>query len=675
LVPVHFRIDTDYSGDIGAESPGQSNDFERQEIVLSHKRNVYLQMKSLQEARKIVMEAFAGATPLAEENLAPPDAVGRILAEPVTARVSSPNFHAAAMDGIAVKAATTFGAHESRPMALRVGQDAFYVNTGHVLPPGTDAVIMIEQVQVLDDERVQIEAPAFPWQHVRKMGEDIVATEMLFARFHRITPYCVGALLAAGLFEVPVLMKPRVAIIPTGSELVDWRATALEAVRPGQVIESNSYVLEALVAAAGGCCTRWSKLGDDPTAIGDAITAAAQRDIEAVFITGGSSAGSEDFARSAIAAQGEVLVHGVTMMPGKPVIAGRVNGKPVFGIPGYPVSAIMAFEQLVAPLLAAWLGQPEPKRPGVKVKPTRKMASKLGVDEFVRVKIGRVGEGLVATALPRGAGQITSITEADGIVRIPASSEGVPAETPVAAELLRPAGAIDDTIVAVGSHDNTLDVLADELRARSSRLSLSSSHVGSMGGLMALKRGVCHLAGSHLLDEEDGSYNISYIQRFLPDLPVRLVHLVMRDQGLMVLPGNPKGIRGIEDLAREDVRLINRQGGSGTRILLDYRLRQLDLGPDRISGYTNEEFTHMAVAAAVLSGAADVGLGIHAAARALNLDFIPVVTEQYDLVIPEAFFETRAIQSMLDVIRSAAFKQRVTALGGYHVDRTGEVLM
>ena len=641
---------------------------------MSHKRNIYLQMKSLEEARKIVMDAFGGRGPRVVEHLAPPEAVGRFLAEPVTARISSPNFHAAAMDGIAVKAETTFGAHVSRPRQLRVGQEAFYVNTGHVLPAGTDAVIMIEQVQVLDEERVQIETPAFPWQHVRKMGEDIVATELLYARFHQVTPYCVGALLSAGLFEVPVLGRPKVAIIPTGSELVDWRATALETVKPGQVIESNAYVLAALIAAAGGRCTRQEKLGDDPEAIGGAIQAAAQ-DFDLVLITGGSSAGSEDFARSAIAARGEVLVHGVTMMPGKPVIAGRVAGKPVFGIPGYPVSAIIAFEQLVAPLLAAWLGQPEPGRPTAAVIPTRKIASKLGVEEFVRVKIGRVEQSLVATALPRGAGQITSITEADGIIRIPASSEGVGAERQVTAELLRPLQAIDRTVVVVGSHDNTLDLLADELRAQRSHLSLSSSHVGSMGGLMAVKRGVCHVAGTHLLDESDGSYNISYIKKYLPELPVRLVHLVMRDQGLMVPPGNPKGIAGIEDLVREDVRLVNRQGGSGTRILLDYRLKASGLAPEKIQGYGHEEFTHMAVAVAVLSGAADVGLGIHAAARALGLDFIPVVTEQYDLVIPVSAYETVAVQSLLEVINSTAFKQRVLELGGYHTQRTGEVLM
>jgi len=643
---------------------------------MSHKRNVYLQMISLTEARQVVDQAFSRGTLLDTETVPTPDAVGRVLAEPVTARFSSPNFHAAAMDGIAVAAASTFGAHESRPKVLQVGGDAFFVNTGHVMPEATDAVIMIEQVQVLDEHRVQIEAPAFPWQHVRKMGEDIVATELLFPRHHRVTPYCVGALLSAGLFDVAVLRRPKVIIIPTGSELVDWHATPPENIRPGQIIESNSYMLSAMVAETGGCCERREKLGDDPQAIQEAVRSAVKDETaQAVFITGGSSAGSEDFARMAIAALGDVLVHGVTMMPGKPVIVGRVMNKPVFGIPGYPVSAIMAFEQLVRPLMAGWLGQPESRRPQIDVTPTRKIASKLGVEEFVRVKIGRVGNDMVATSLPRGAGQITSITEADGIIRIPAHSEGIRADGPVKAELLRPLEHIDRTMVIVGSHDNTLDLLADELRAQGSHLSLSSSHVGSMGGLMAVKRGVCHVAGSHLLDESDGSYNVSYIRKYLAGMDVNLVHLVMRDQGLMVPPGNPKGIQGLADLANEGVRLINRQGGSGTRILLDYRLKQLGLAPDRIDGYFNEEFTHMAVAVAVLSGAADVGLGIYAAARALGLDFIPVVTEQYDLIIPALHFASPAIASFLKVVRSDGFKQRVQALGGYHTERTGEVLV
>lgn len=641
---------------------------------MSPKRNIYLQMKSLEEARHIVLEAF-GARLMAAEAISTPDAVGRVLAEPVAARLSSPHFHAAAMDGIAVKAQTTFGAHPSRPMQLRIGRDAFYANTGRVLPTETDAVIMIEQVQRLDDDRVQIEAPAFPWQHVRKMGEDIVATEMLFARQHQVTPYCVGALLAAGLFDVKVLRRPRAIIIPTGSELVDWQKAPSLDPRPGQAIESNAYVLGKLTEAAGGCYERRPLLGDDVGLIAAAIRTAVQSGADLVMIVGGSSAGSEDFARAAIEQQGEILVHGVTMMPGKPTIVGRVQGAPVFGMPGYPVSTIMAFEQLVQPLMARMLGQPLPQRATAEVLPTRKIASKLGVEEFVRVKIGQVGERLVATALPRGAGQITSITEADGIIRIPAHVEGLAEGRPVAAELLRPLTAIRRTLVVVGSHDNTLDLLADELRAQTAHVTLSSSHVGSMGGLMAVKRGVCHLAGTHLLDEATGTYNVTYIRNILPELPVRLVHLVMRDQGLIVPAGNPKAIQGIADLARADVVLINRQGGSGTRILLDYRLKQLGIVPERIAGYANEEFTHMAVAAAVISGAADVGLGIHAAAKALGLDFIPVVTEQYDLLIPEVYFETADLQALLAVVRSDRFKARVAALGGYHTERTGEVLL
>ncbi|MBR9980564.1 MAG: molybdopterin biosynthesis protein [Desulfatitalea sp.] len=642
---------------------------------MAPKRNIYLQLKSLTEALQIVLDTF-GRNPLATERLPAHEAVGRVLAEPVAARLSSPGFHAAAMDGIAVNATTTFGAHPSRPKQLAVGREAFHVNTGHVLPPGTDAVIMIEHVQTLDAARVQIEAPAFPWQHVRKMGEDIVATEMLFARLQAITPYCVGALLAAGLFEIPVLARPRVVIIPTGSEMVDWQQLGPdEAPRPGQIIESNSYLLGALVAAAGGTFVRHERVGDDMERIADAAGQAVAGGADIVMLVGGSSAGSEDYTRAALNARGEILVHGVTMMPGKPTIVASLPGTPVFGMPGYPVSTIMAFEQLVQPLMARMLGQLPAARASVPVVPTRKIASKLGVEEFVRVKIGQVGDQRVATALPRGAGQITSITEADGIIRVPAHQEGILPDSAVSAELLKPLAAIANTIVAVGSHDNTLDLLADELRAQSAHLSLSSSHVGSMGGLMAVKRGVCHMAGTHLLDEQTGTYNVSYIQRYLPDVPVRLVHLVMRDQGLIVPAGNPKGIQGIEDLARDDVRLINRQGGSGTRILLDYRLKQLGLAPDDIAGYDNEEFTHMAVAAAVVSGAADVGLGIHAAARALGLAFIPVVTEQYDLLMTRSHFDTPAIQALLRVITSDRFKARVAALGGYHTEQTGTVLI
>jgi putative molybdopterin biosynthesis protein len=631
-------------------------------------------MKTLKEAREILFDRFSHLGMLSGETVSVPDAVGRVLAEPVFAKLSSPNFHAAAMDGIAVKAESTFGASETQPKTLINDKDAFYVNTGHVLPETTNAVIMIEHVNVLDEHHLEIENSAFPWQHVRKMGEDIVATELLFPQNHVVTPYCIGALLSGGVFEVKVRKKPKIFIIPTGSELVDWRDTDLKEFKPGQVLETNSFVLGKLVEASGGKYVRSEMVIDDPEKIIKVVDEAIKDDFHIVLTVGGSSAGSEDYSNAVISKMGEVLVHGVTMMPGKPLVMGIIKEKPTFGIPGYPVSAIIAFEQFVRPLILNMLGQPETKRAVIEVFPTKKIASKLGVEEFLRVKLGQVGNRIVATPLPRGAGMITSITEADGIIRVPNHSEGIKENETAEAELLKPVSSIKNTIVIVGSHDNSLDILADQLKARHSHICLSSSHVGSMGGLMAIKKGVCHLAGSHLLDTLDGSYNKSYIKRYLPDIPVKLVNLVMRDQGLIVLPKNPKNIKGIEDLVREDITFINRQGGSGTRILLDYRLKQLGIDPGKIKGYDVDEFTHMSLAAAVLSGMADVGLGIYAAAKALGLGFIPVVTEQYDLVIPEAYFESENMRLLLDTIKIPQFKKHVEALGGYSTAKTGEMM-
>ncbi|MBW1954663.1 MAG: molybdopterin biosynthesis protein [Deltaproteobacteria bacterium] len=638
-------------------------------------RNVYLQMKTLQEAKEILFGMLTWPKTPRQEAVATPEAVGRVLAEAVFARISSPDAHLAAMDGVAVEAEKTYGASETAPRELIIGKEAFYVNTGHILPPGTNAVIMIERIREAGQDRIVIESPAFPFQHVRKVGEDIVATELLFPQNHVVTPYCVGALLSGGVFRVPVKPRPKVMIIPTGSELVDWRTTPLESIRPGQVLETNSYVLGSLIEHWGGTFVRHEMLKDDVEAIRQAVADGTRGDFDMVLIGGGSSAGSEDFSRRVIADLGDVRVHGVTIMPGKPVVIGTVNEKPVFGVPGYPVSAIIAFEEFIGPVISRMLGQEARQREKTVVKPTRKIPSKLGLEEFVRVKIGKVKDTLVATPLPRGAGCITSLTEADGIIRIPNHVEGIKEQEPVEAELLKPIPALESTIVAVGSHDNTLDVLADQIKASYPAFSLSSSHVGSMGGLMAVKRGVCHVAGAHLLDPEDGSYNLSYIRRLLQEIPVKVVQLVFRDQGFILPKGNPKKIKGIEDLTRKDVRFINRQSGSGTRILLDYKLQEHGIEPDAIQGYAVEEYTHMAVAVAVQSGAADAGLGIFSAAKALGLDFIPVVTEQYDLIIPETDFESDRIQALLAVIRSTEFKARVEGLGGYSTKQTGEIIL
>jgi putative molybdopterin biosynthesis protein len=631
-------------------------------------------MTPVEEAKRAFASRLNLEACLAPETIAVQEAAGRITAEPVFARFSTPSHHLAAMDGIAVRAEATFETTVDRPKTLTMGKDGFFINTGQIMPEGTNAVIMIEHVVMLDDQRAQIESGAYPWQNVRKVGEDIVATELLLPQNHRVTPYDIGALLNGGIFKVVVKEKPRVLLIPTGSELISPRDVDGDSLAPGRVVESNSAILGALIEAAGGQCRIHPIVPDLFEEILNVVQGAAGGDDHIVMISAGSSAGSEDYTAGVIGQLGEVLVHGVTMMPGKPTVLGIINHKPVIGNPGYTVSAIMAFEHFTQPLIYQMLGLRPPERPRIKARAARKMASKLGLDEFVRVKLGRVKETMVASSLPRGAGSVTTLTRADGIVRIPSHVEGVLDGEEVEAELLRDLREIDNTVVVVGSHDNTLDVLANQMRVKDCRFGLASSNVGSLGGLIALRRGYCHTAGCHLLDTDTGTYNVSYIRRYLPELRVKLVNLAHRQQGLMVCPGNPKGIAGIADLARDDITFVNRQAGSGTRILLDYRLAELDMSPEAIHGYGQEEFTHMSVAVTVLSGGADAGLGIYAAAKALGLDFIPLVTEQYDLVIPEAFFHDEKIQWMLQVMGSPAFRDLVDKMGGYDTSKTGTVL-
>ena len=645
---------------------------------MNSKRNVYLDMKSIEEAKSCLFDHFNTYT-TEVETIDVVNSKTRVLAKPAIAVLSSPNFHAAAMDGIAVDAQATFGASEEEPKTLVPFENGFWVNTGHAMPVDTNAVIMIEHLNILDDTRVEIEAPVFPWQHVRKMGEDIVATKLLFARGHQVNSYSLGALLSGGIFQVEVYKQPRVVIIPTGSELKQWQDILPDQMKSGEVVESNSTVLGGLCQDHGALFDIHPMLKDDLVSIKDAVEKATSGSYDMVCIIGGSSAGSEDFARPVISSLGQVYVHGVTMMPGKPVLFGKVGQVPVFGIPGYPVAAIVAFEQFAGPLLLHMQQLPETPLQTALVSPARKIASKLGQDEFLRVKIGSVDGQLIASQLPRGSGSITTLTEADGVIRIPRHIEGISEGEKVNAHLLRPLSAIQNTLVIIGSHDNTLDLLGDQIRQENFDVNISSSHVGSMGGLMAIKKGGCHMAGAHLLDPVDGSYNFSYVKKYLPDHRVKIVNLVMREQGLIVPRGNPKNIQSIKDLKIGDLktgklRFINRQPGSGTRILFDYKLKQLGVAPGDILGYENDEYTHMSVAVAVLSGRADAGLGIKAAANALGLDFIPIITESYDLIIPERFFESPKVQILLDTIGTDEFKARVLALGGYGVEKTGQVL-
>jgi putative molybdopterin biosynthesis protein len=578
------------------------------------------------------------------------------------------------MDGIAVRAEETYGTTEKYPRTLKVGRDAVWINTGQPLPESFNAVIMVEKIHQLDKNHLEIRSSAYPWQHVRKVGEDIVATQLLLAQSHRIRPFDVGALVGAGVFSIKVWEKPRVAIIPTGTELIHHRdVEEKDTLKQNKIIEYNSLVLAGLVRECNGIPIVYGIVPDVEENIREALKKAIESEAHVVIVNAGSSAGSKDFTASIINEMGEVLVHGVGMMPGKPTILGIVKDKPVVGNPGYAVSSTLSFEQFVKPLLYRLQGQQPPKPHTVKVQPSRDIPSKLGIEEFLRVNIGKVGPKFVATPLPRAAGSITTLTRAEGIIRIPALSEGISQNEEIEAELLVEEEDLLNTVVIIGSHDINIDILADEIRWQGHNIRISSGNVGSLGGLIALKKGACHMAGSHLLDAETGQYNISYIKRYLKGVRISLFHLVLRDQGLIVAKGNPKGIKGIEDLAGSDIVFVNRQAGSGTRVLFDYNLGQLGIEPKAIKGYDHDEFTHMAVAVDVLSGAADCGMGIFAAARALDLDFVPMVREQYDLVIPSAMVEQPNIKVVLDTIRSRHFRERVAALGGYDPSKSGEL--
>jgi putative molybdopterin biosynthesis protein len=638
---------------------------------MERKQRIYRHLKTREEAARILRDRFSGLR-TATETIPVRQALDRILAGPVKALASVPAYHAAAMDGIALKASDTFGALPERPLLIP-REAGKMVDTGDPLPPESDAVVMIERVEEREGGW-EISEAAYPWRNVRKAGEDIVKGEVILPARHRIRPFDQAALLAARILAVEVFSRPRVLIIPTGDEIVrpEEAPTPLP---PGTLLEVNGQMLASLALQCGALAEIHPVVPDRPGELKKALTEALAGPWDLIMTIAGSSAGSEDFSPALMEELGELLVHGITVMPGKPALLASVQDKPVVGIPGYPVSAAVAFGEFARPLLYRLQGIEPPAPEQVEVAVGRKLPSKLGLEERIRAIVGNVGGRSVAMPIGGGAGVITSLVRADGIIAIPQEVSGLAEGEKTLAALMIPREAMNDRLLAIGSHDLTIDLLGSLLKERTGgRLHISSSNVGSLGGLLALGRGTAHFAGAHLLDTATGDYNRSYIERYLPDLPVILLTLVHRWQGFMTQPGNPKRIESISDLARPEVRFVNRQAGSGTRILLDYELSRAGIAPERVAGYGAEEYTHMNVAMAVASGAADAGLGIMAAAQALGLDFVPLSRERYDLVIPEAFLEEEKIRLLIEAVRSADFRERALALGGYEVGETGNIV-
>lgn len=635
-------------------------------------RSIYVGNTDLDQALALWQKALSERglwRRVATEAISVDLALGRVTAEPVHAARSAPFYNAAAMDGIAVCFRDTVGASESRPQILPEGC-FHWVNTGNAMPAGCDAVIMIEDVQPHDDGSVEIISAAPPWQHVRTIGEDIVATELILPAGHCIRPIDLGAMLATCVDTVTVRCWPKAQVIPTGSDVRQpGQATAA-----GDIIEFNGRILCGYLAEWGAIASRGDIVADDPHALALAVRKAVVEN-DLVIINAGASAGSRDFTLRVLAELGTVVVHGVNIKPGKPVILAIVENTPVIGLPGYPVSAIVTQRLFVRPLLRQMLGCDLSPAVSVSAVLSRPTSSRLGVEEFLRVRLGRVGGKLIATPAGRGAGQVMSMVLADAIMRIPAGSEGVAAGETVTVEMQRRVDEVENTLVFIGSHDNILDVLANLLNQQEPPCRLSSAHVGSMGGIMAIKRGEAHLAGTHLLDEETGEYNVSFIKRFLADVPLQLVNLAHRQQGLLVPKGNPLDIVGFADLTRDTVRFVNRQRGAGTRLLTDLYLKRLAIEPQAVNGYGREEYTHMGVASAVASGNADVGVGIRAAAVALELDFVPVALERYDLIIPTCYRDDEKVAALLRTMREDEhFRRTVAGMGGYDLVDCGRVM-
>ncbi len=622
------------------------------------KQKAYIETNDFESS----LENYLAHFKMLQNELIPSEqASGRVTACAVFAKVCDPMYNASAMDGIAVFSENTLSASDTSPLELTLDRDFLYVNTGNPIPSQFDSVIMIEDALVDSENKVRILSPSHPWQNIRVIGESVVATEMILPSFSLIRPIDIGAILAGGNDKIDVIKQPRVGIIPTGREMVN----SAQELGVGKLRESNSHVFCALAQSYGAIPSRYDIVEDNPLALELALNkAVAENDI--VVINAGSSAGTKDFTVNVIEKLGKVYTHGLAIKPGKPTILGEIAGKPVIGVPGYPVSAYIVFERVVQKVIDKLSGKFDTRLPIVKAELTKRINSQLKFQEFVRVALGKVNNILVATPLDRGAAAVMSMVKADGILNISRNSEGIEAGATVEVELQKPLSEIEKALVIVGSHDMIIDIIGDSMP-------LSSAHVGSLSGILTLKKQACNIAPIHLLDENSGVYNEAYIRQYFPNCAMALVKGVGRIQGILVEKGNPKNIASIADIVKNKLNFANRQGGAGTRILFDYLLKKDGFSASDVKGYDKEFTTHLAVATAVKNKAFDCGLAVQTAANIMDLDFIPVGREDYDFLVYEDFLSDSRFIRFLEILKSDEFKARLKALGGYETDHTGEI--
>ena len=628
-------------------------------------RNLYLKTISVEEAHKKYYDSLkrTNFSFFDIEFVNTIDSLGRITSEAIYAKNNSPAFNAAAMDGVCVDSKVTKNASEENPVILKIGKDIKVVDTGDPINNPYDAVIMAEDLIQIDESTYKIISPISGWENVRPIGEDIVKGEMIIESNHIIKPIDIGALVAGGIVGFNCYKKKKVGIIPTGDEIVNITNDLKE----GDIIDSNSYMIKSLVEESGGIGIRYDIVKDDYDLIKKrVIDSVNENDI--TILNAGSSAGTEDYSVHVLKELGEVVVHGVSMKPGKPVILAIVNNKPVIGLPGYPLSAYLAFDLFVKDLIT----NKKIINEEIEAIVSKRLISSLKHREFVRVKIGKVNDKYIASPLNRGAASQMSMVRADGVLSIPQNSEGIEAGEKCKISLLKNKESLNNTLLSIGSHDILMDIVADIMSKKYKDISLSSTHVGSMGGLMALKRGETIIAPTHLLDENNGKYNVDIIKEIFGEGKISLIKGFDRIQGIIVKKGNPLNIRGLEDLVK--YRFVNRQRGAGTRVLLDYKLKSLNINPKDIDGYDKEVSTHMAVAASVQSPYVDLGLGVKSAADSMDLDFIEIGIEEYDFAIETKNLNDEKIKKFIEVINSEELKNELIKIGGYGFSNLGKII-
>jgi len=627
----------------------------------------YLDNYDLTEALALYLADIKEQISLKTEWVATKDALGLISAKAIYAKVSAPNYNASAMDGIAINSTMSALASESNPIVIDRGQYE-YVNTGDVISDDWDAVVMIEDVIVGEDDHVMITKAVGYFENIRPIGEDITQMQMIIPSYHKIRAVDLGPLIASKNEKIEVFKKLKTAILPTGSEIVDVSTEVLE---DGMIIDSNSSMISGLAEELNLDSQVLAVCPDDYEQL-KGVIAQATRENDLLLINAGSSAGTEDYTVKIIEELGKVSVHGIAIKPGKPAILGVINQAIVVGLPGYPVSTYIVFEQVVKPVINQLFHQ-KIEQEVVCASLTKTVYSSLKHLEFVRVKVGYLDGKFVCTPLARGAGISMSLAEADGMICIPKQSEGYQKNERVDVRLFKPISFLKNQITSIGSHDLILDVLNDVFNQWDYPYTLSSSHVGSYSGLLALKNKETLIAPIHLLSE-DGTYNIDIVQMLFKGERIALIKGVKRKQVLAYAKDNPLEIGSIEDIVRKKLKYVNRQSGSGTAVLFDYLLKENNLDRRDVIGYDFIMPTHFNVGAAIKNKTADCGLLIKSIAEVMELGYFEVMAEDYDFVLYEKDLEQPKIKNLIEILQADFFKEKLHEFNCYETADSGKIV-